>query len=197
MLCTPLSTRCKPSPAVGVPCEHVALRCVQAVRQLGLEGVLVLEALPNTPAYDAGLRSTYRCAACALDSELNRFERKVTFRGNSWRDTDKGCNVMRLTTSCTGEHSARADGCMVTGSCVTQGRFGAAGAGGHHHGPEWQAHQAAEGPVRHPGRLQGACTLFQQLQIESARSCTGWDRQLSRACVICIGSWRLTAAGCS
>lgn len=32
----------------------------QAVRQLGLEGVLVLEALPGTPAYDAGIRSTYR-----------------------------------------------------------------------------------------------------------------------------------------
>lgn len=49
-------------------CSHVTPRWVQAVRQLGLEGVLVLEALPNTPAYDAGLRSTYRCATCTPDS---------------------------------------------------------------------------------------------------------------------------------
>jgi hypothetical protein len=69
-----------------------------------------------------------------------------------------------------------------------QGRFGAAGTGGHHHGPEWQAHQAAEGPVRHLGRLQGARTLLQLLQIESTCGCTGWDPQLSRGCASALAS---------
>ena len=32
----------------------------QAAQQLGVQGVLVLEAMPSTPAYDAGIRSTYR-----------------------------------------------------------------------------------------------------------------------------------------
>jgi S1-C subfamily serine protease len=59
-----------PRPAADVLFEHVALRWVQAVRQLGLEGVLVLEALPNTPAYDAGIRSTYRCIACTFSLQM-------------------------------------------------------------------------------------------------------------------------------
>jgi S1-C subfamily serine protease len=42
------------------PVLGISIAPPQAVRQLGLEGVLVLEALPGTPAYDAGIRSTYR-----------------------------------------------------------------------------------------------------------------------------------------
>jgi S1-C subfamily serine protease len=48
------------------PVLGISIAPPQAVRQLGLEGVLVLEALPNTPAYDAGLRSTYRDASGRL-----------------------------------------------------------------------------------------------------------------------------------
>ena len=46
--------------------QTTPLPWMQAVRQLGLEGVLVLEAIPETPAYKAGIRSTYRDQAGRL-----------------------------------------------------------------------------------------------------------------------------------
>jgi S1-C subfamily serine protease len=43
------------------PVLGITIAPPQTVRQIGLEGVLVLEVPPGTPAAKAGLRGTYRC----------------------------------------------------------------------------------------------------------------------------------------
>lgn len=52
------------------PVLGVSIAPPQTLRQLGLDGVLVLEVPQGTPAAKAGIQGTYRCVPCRLSRLL-------------------------------------------------------------------------------------------------------------------------------